>query len=183
MRQADADTIELRRTAQFKYRMQGYKRKRILELLAHEFGASLSQVDEDWKHRDAWIAKAAELTDIDTLIATIKATDEFVLQQFREVAREIDELLEKGKIDGDLDMDQDSPTITLLAFKERFGNALSKANKTYADNLAKLGIVREAPKEININELQHKIDWAKVLKGKTQAEAAELFDSLRRGRS
>lgn len=179
---ADANLIEARRVAQFQYRISGYKRKEILQKLAAQFGASLSQVDSDWKCRANWIAHAAELTDTDTLVATIKATDEFVLQQLKEVVHELNKLLEEGKVNDRLDMDPDSPTVTLLAFKERYANAVSKANKMYADNLAKLGIYQEAPKKLEINEVQHRFDWAEVTKDMSQEEVTKLFDALERSR-
>ncbi len=82
---------------------------------------------------------------------------------------------------GWLEVDRSELSATVLA--KISSCSYQDGNKVFLDNMAKLGIVKEAPKKLEINELQHRIDWAKVLDGKTQEEATELFDSLRRGRS
>lgn len=167
VRQADADEIEARRVAQFQLRLQGYKRADVIEKLKDEFGIESHIVDNDWKCREKWIGRAAELSDVNSIIASVKGNDEMALQNLKDSLLLINQSIEKykDKETGGLDLSPDLPTLSLISMRDRFTKTLTDINKNYRDNMSKLGILKEAPKRMEISEhsVRHVMDWAQIL--------------------
>lgn len=166
IRQADADEIEARRTMQFQLRLQGHKRAAIIEKLKDQFGAEAHIVDNDWKCRERWLPRAAELSDVNSIVASIKGTDELSLQTLRDSLLLINQSLELYRDpEGGLDLSPDSPAFSLMSMRERVIKTISDINKGYRENMNKMGILKEAPKRVEVNEhsVEHVLNWSTLL--------------------
>ncbi len=59
-------------------------------------------------------------------------------------------------------------------------NDMDAAEKTKSDILTKLGILKEAPKKVEVREtrVEHKLDWAKFTEGLDDETRRKFFDEI-----
>jgi len=169
---SDKATIAQRRKDQLELRLAGHKRKDIVESLAEKYGVSIASIDLDWAGRQNWILDIAQTTDVISLVGS--AIGSFVLNQEarRTILEEIDELAMDGEI---------SPT-EAINMKARMRSDIDAADKTRLELLMKLGVLREAPKKLEIDKreikVEHKVDWGQVVGKMSESARNEFYDLI-----
>ena len=165
-----------RRKAQFDMRLRGFKRSEIREVLAEQYGVVPNTIDTDWQRRKDWLLEVVGVTDVTSLVAT--AVGSFNLSQ--EFRKDLFETLLKlsGDLsgeDGDVDV---LPAVWGMMMK--LLNDIDTAEKTKAELLGKLGILKEAPKRVEVHEtkVEHKVDWTKVTEDMDDDTRRKFFDSI-----
>lgn len=169
---AEKSVISQRRKDQLELRLAGRKRGDIVEELAEKYDVSVASIDLDWANRHDWILSIAETTDIVSLVGA--ALGSFVLNQEdrRKILTEIDKLLEKKEI---------TPTAA-INMRARMRSDIDAADKTRLELLMKLGILREAPKKLEIDKrevkIEHKVDWPQIVGKMTEPARREFYDLI-----
>lgn len=165
-----------RRKTQFDMRLRGFKRKEIREKLAEDYGVSPNTIDQDWQRRKDWLLEVVGVTDVMELVAT--TVGRFNLTQgFRkdvfETLLDLSEKLSCG--DGDMEV---LPAVWGMMMK--LLNDIDAAEKTKSDILTKLGILKEAPKRVEVHEtkVEHKLDWTKITEHLDDEGRRKLFDEI-----
>jgi len=174
----DKVVVMARREAQFKMRLQGYRSTtEIYPELAKRFNCSVDSIHKDWTERERWIAEAARLADTDSILAETKGTGEAVQEHFREGVKSITRELNRYRDeDGNLDWHNDIVPL-LYGFLRDFLKGTMEATTNQIKNLAKVGIIQEAPKKVQIEEKSVRInmDAFDVLK---EEDRMKLFEGL-----
>jgi len=176
----EKEVIAERRKTQFKtqfdMRLRGYKRGEIREKLAEDYGVSPNTIDQDWQRRKDWLLEVVGVTDVMELVAT--TVGRFNLTQgFRkdvfETLLDLSDKLSGG--DGDMEV---LPAVWGMMMK--LLNDIDAAEKTKSDILTKLGILKEAPKRVEVHEtkVEHKIDWTKITEHLDDEGRRKLFDEI-----
>jgi hypothetical protein len=155
----DREDVKARREAQFKLRLQGYKPyKEIVPMLTKEFNCSVEAIRRDWHRRSEWIAEAARTANTDEILAETKGTGEIVQERFREGVQSILSELDKHRDEnGDLDW-HDELVPLLYGFLRDFLKGTMDVTSEQIKNLAKVGIIQEAPKKVQVEERSVRIN-------------------------
>jgi len=171
-----ADLVSDRRKEQFDLRLRGLKRREILDKLKTKYDVSEKVLDQDWYRRKDWLFEVIGATDVVGLVSTTIGSFG-ISQSFR---RDLFETLSalSNKI-SDSKKDQDVlPAVWGMMMK--LLNDIDASEKTKSDILTKLGILREAPKKVEVQEtkVEHKIDWTKVVEEMDDDTRRKFFDVI-----
>jgi len=173
---SEKEVVAERRKTQFDMRLRGFKRGEIRDKLAETYGVSPNTIDQDWQRRKDWLLEVVGVTDVMELVAT--TVGRFNLTQgFRkdvfETLLDLSETLSNG--DGDMEV---LPAVWGMMMK--LLNDIDAAEKTKSDILTKLGILKEAPKRVEVHEtkVEHKIDWTKITEHLDDEGRRKLFDEI-----
>jgi len=169
-----------RRRAQFNMRLRGFKRAEIREKLCEEYGVAPSTIDQDWQRRKDWLLEVVGLTDTIDLVTTTLGS--FGLTQgFRKDIFETLLKLLPSKNDDDKFEDEDMEVLPAVwQMMMKLLNDIDAAEKTKSEIMTKLGILKEAPKKIEVNEtkVEHKIDWTKLTEEMDEGARRKFFDMV-----
>ena len=149
----DKEAIKARRIRQLELRFAGYKPySEIYPMLSKEFGCPIDIFHYDWAVRDRWLVEAAGLADVNSIMAESKITGEVVQSRFREATKSIyDELNRHTDDEGNIDWTD--PVVPLLyGFLRDYLKGTMESTSSQIKNLAKLGIIKEEPKRMQIEE-------------------------------
>ena len=177
----DKDLIEARRVRQLEMRFAGFKpTTQIYPVLAKEFHCNLDTLHHDWVIRDKWLDKAARLADIPSIMAESKITGEVVQSRFREATKSIYDELNRH-VDEEGNIDWSDPVVPLLyGFLRDYLKGTMESNSAQIKNLAKLGIIKEEPRRVQVEEksLNVNINAFDVL---DESDRMKLFGALFEG--
>ena len=179
----DREVTKARRVKQLQMRFAGYRpTTEIYPVLAEEFNCSTELVHWDWTHRDKWIAEAAKLADVDSIMAETKVTGDITQNRIREATKSIwDEMnRHKGK-EGEIDWTD--PVVPLLyGFLKDYLKETMAITAQQVKNLTKLGVLKEEPKRVQVEEksLNVNINAFDVL---DEGDRMKLFSALFNGGS
>ena len=169
---SDKETIYERRKEQLEMRLAGIRRSEFIGVLAEKYDVSANTIDQDWANRGDWILDMAGTTNVVGLVGA--ALSSFMINQEdrRKIIREIDYLLGEGDI----------TPVAAINMKARMRKEIDDAEKARMELLMKLGILREAPKKLEIDKkeikVEHKIDWTKKLGELSEEARKEFFDLI-----
>ena len=178
---SERELVAERRKLQFDMRLRGFKRGEIVEKIAEQYGVLPKTIDQDWQRRKDWLLDVVGVTDVMELVAT--TVGRFNLTQ--EFRKDIFETLLglSGKLsgeDGELDPEQIEMLPAVWGMMMKLLNDIDSAEKTKSDILTKLGILKEAPKKVEVKEtrIEHKVDWNKITEAMDEDARRHFFDEV-----
>ena len=185
----EREIVADRRREQFEMRLSGKKRADIIEDLSARYGVAIATIDQDWQRREDWVLDVVGVTDVQGLVAS-KVGSLNLSQSFRKkLLDSLLSLMEKlsPPIGSDapltieeLEAVESLPLVWNMVMK--LLNDLDSSEKTKADILLKLGILKEAPKKYILDKkevkIEHKIDWNKITEDLDERSRRKLFNEL-----
>ena len=177
----DKEAIKARRIRQLELRFAGFRPYiEIYPMLSKEFGCSIAELNYDWDVRNKWIAEAANLANVDSILAETKITGEIAQNRVREATKSIyDELNRHTDEEGNIDWSD--PIVPLLyGFLKDYLKGTMEITTAQIKNLTKLGILKEEPKRVQMEEksLNVNINAFDVL---SESDRMKLFGALFEG--
>ncbi len=175
------DETTERRKEQLEMRLRGFKRKDIVESLTSKYGVSVACIDQDWNRKDSWLMDVVGITDLTGLVgATVGSfnlSQTYRQQILSKVMESADRLVQNGA-----DLENSEALASIWSSMLRILNEIDVAESKKAELLMKLGILREAPKQLNVNrtevKVSHNIDWEKTIGKMSDAARREFFDAM-----
>lgn len=165
--------IVARRKAQLGLRLRGKPRAEIIRELEPQYGAE--SLDFDWKRRKTWLFEIMELDDAESMIAEVMGNYTVTKEVRHNILETVLDIIEKykAKQGGELNIDSSEPLQNLWGAAMRCVESLDKNAKERSDILMRLGILREAPKKLEIDkrEASVHVDITEAVK-----KAAEEMD-------
>lgn len=168
----DREAVFARRKEQLELRLAGGRRRDFVQRLAEKYGVSEDSIDMDWVHRNQWILDVAGTTDVVNLVGS--ALGSFVLNQEdrRKLINEIDKLVDGGELS----------KVAAINMKTRLRKEIDDADRIRLEILMKLGILQEAPKKMQIDKrevkVEAKIDWTEKIGELSEEARKEFYDLL-----
>ena len=157
-------------------RLRGLKRHEIVEELTSKYAVNEKIIDQDWYRRKDWLLEVIGATDVVGLVSTTLGSFG-VSQAFR---RDLFETL--ADLSSTISDDEDNidmlPAVWGMMMK--LLNDIDASEKTKSDILTHLGILREAPKKVEIREtkIEHKVDWTKITEEMDDDTRRKFFDAI-----
>jgi len=155
----DKDKILARRIRQIELRFAGFKPwKEIFPMLAEEFDCDIETIHNDWTIRETWMAKAARLADVTSIMAETKITGEVAQSRFREATKSIWDEMQRH-MDEEGNINWSDPVVPLLyGFLKDYLKETMNASSTQIKNMTALGIIKETPKRVQVEEKSVRIN-------------------------
>lgn len=185
----DVEEVNLtaeRRKEQLEMRLRGAKRKDIVESLSAKYGVVTTTIDQDWARRDDWLLDVVGMTDLTSLVASTVGS--FNLSQshrqriLSDVMAAADRLVQEGAA-----LENSEALASIWSSVMRIVNDIDSAESKKAELLMKLGVLREAPKEVKIDKrevtIHHTVDWEKAVANMSDTARREFFEALEKGHS
>jgi len=140
-----------RRRAQLALRLRGKTRAEILQELEPQYG--IEPIDYDWKTRKQWLFEILKLNDAEDMIAEVIGSYEMTKEVRQNMLGTVLDIIERYQTKEEKLNIQDSEKLqNLWGFVMRCVDGLDKSSKERSDILMRLGILREAPKKLEIDK-------------------------------
>lgn len=175
------ETME-RRKEQFEMRLRGFKRKDIVDKLSEKYNVVPTTIDQDWARRDGWILDVVGIADLTGLVASTVGSFN-LSQSFRQqIFNDLISLTEKYKPDGDLAQANTEELAAIWSMIMRLLNDIDVAEVKKSEVLMKLGILQEAPKKLEVNrkevKVEHHVNWVDKIGNMSEELRKELFRNI-----
>ncbi len=177
------DEVMQRRREQLEARLKGEKRADFMPVLAKRYGVTEDAIDQDWTRRKEWMLDAVGVADLHSLVAntvgSFNVSQDVRRDVFNDIIRLSKEIIEQYS---DSPIAQMEALPVFWATVMRLLNDIDAAEEKKANLLAKIGIIKEAPKRLEIDKKEVKIrqtvDWNKLVSGLSPEARREFFDKI-----
>lgn len=175
----DEDVMQ-RRREQLALRLRGIPRRDIIKQLSEKYGVVPGTIDADWARRKDWLLDVVGITDLQTLLATSVESFNISQEVRRAILTDLSDLIKQYASAEDKQKLESLPTLWSILMKVL--NDIESSEERKANMLMKLGILKEAPKRLEIDKrttrVEHKIDWSELMSKLSPEARREFFDRV-----
>jgi len=169
LRHTQAEIVE-RRKAQLSLRLRGKTRAEIIKELESKYCGEM--LDYDWKSRKQWLFEVMELENAESMIAEVMGNYEVTKGVRHNILQTVLDIIDRYKEEqGELDVNSSEALQSLWGAAMRCVESLDRNAKERSDILMRLGILREAPKKLEIDkrEASVHVDITEAVKKATES--------------
>ena len=180
----EKELVSERRKEQFEMRLRGIKRGKIVEELSTKYDVAPTTIDQDWQRKSDWWLDVIGINDASGLVVTtigsFNLSQDFRKQLFEGLLGLANKISPDKDDDDTLTLDELEALPAVWGIMMKLLNDMDAAEKTKSDILTKLGILKEAPKKVEVREtrVEHKLDWAKFTEGLDDETRRKFFDEI-----